>query len=84
MKAFLASLLAVAALAQRECPGYHFLITEDSVNMREWDFDDATEETEYTDYDGQTLTLETHQVDDETMVFCFDVNLDDWDAEAAY
>ena len=52
--------------------------------MRAWDFDAANEETAYTDYDGQTLTLETHQVDDETMVFCFDVNLDDWDADAAY
>jgi hypothetical protein len=84
MKVFLASLLAAAALASRPDTGFHYLIAEDSVNMREWDFDDATEEAEYTDYDGQLLTLETHQPEDDVMTFCFDVNLDDWDTEAEY
>jgi len=85
MKVFLASLLAAAALASRPDPGFYYLIAEDSVNMREWDFDDATEEAEYTDYDNQLLTLETHQLSDETTTtFCFDVDLFDWDGEAEY
>ena len=65
MKAFLASLLAVAALAEE---GINYLITEDS-EMLEWEAFESANEADYTNA-GEELTLTTSD-DGTDITFCF-------------
>ena len=72
MKAFLASLLAVAALAEE---GINYLITEDS-EMLEWVAFESAFEADYTNA-GEELTLTTYD-DGTDITFCFTPTDAEW------